>query len=156
MRIKETKVYQYDELNERAKERALDWYAQGALDYEWWDSTFEDAERAGLKITEFDLGGRKHIKGHLIVPMKDSINSILKDHGKACDTYTLAKRFQGAMRGVKDENTLEELEEEYTEALCEEYFSILDKEADYLQSREAMEEDIRANEYEFTEDGKRA
>jgi hypothetical protein len=156
MRIKETKVYQYDELDERAKEKALEWYSEGVFYHEWWDSIYEDAERAGLKITEFDLGGRKHIKGHLIVPMKDSIAAILKDHGKACDTYTLALKFKNAMRGVKDENILEELEEEYTEALCEEYFSILDKEADYMQSRDYLEEGIRANEYEFTEDGERA
>jgi hypothetical protein len=156
MRIKETKVYQYDELSDEAKEKALEWYAEGVFDYEWWDSIYEDAERAGLKITEFDLGGRKHIKGHLIVSMKESIEAILKDHGKKCDTYTLAKRFKGAMKGVKNEDTLQELEEEYTEALCEEYFSILNKEADYMQSKEYLEEGIRANEYEFTEDGKRA
>jgi hypothetical protein len=159
MRQKTITLYQYDELpTEEAKQKAREWYRgdDNGLDYEWWDFQYEDARRAGLEITEFDLGGRKHIKGHLIVSMKESINAILKDHGKACKTYTLAKRFQGAMRGVKDEDTLEELQEEYTEALCEEYFSLLDQEYEYLTSDENIIETIRSNEYEFTEDGERA
>lgn len=42
-RIRETTVYQFDELDESAKEKARDWYREGALDYDWWDSTYEHA-----------------------------------------------------------------------------------------------------------------
>ena len=46
MRIKETKVYQYEELSDKAKEKARDLYREG-IDYDWWDSTYDDiAERA--------------------------------------------------------------------------------------------------------------
>jgi len=36
-------AYTYDELSEAAKEAARDWYRQGALDYDWWDSVYYDA-----------------------------------------------------------------------------------------------------------------
>jgi hypothetical protein len=45
---------------------------------------------------------------------------------------------------------------EFKYALLEEYLSMLRREVDYMQSTEYIEEGIRANEYEFTEDGKRA
>ena len=60
------------------------------------------------------------------------------------------------IEALDEKNYAEELEkwtEEYTEALCQEYASLLQKEYEYLTSREAMEENIRANEYEFNEDG---
>ncbi|WP_454010978.1 antitoxin of toxin-antitoxin stability system [Aquamicrobium terrae] len=43
--IIETTVYRLDELDDRAKERARNWYREGALDYEWFDSVFEDFEQ---------------------------------------------------------------------------------------------------------------
>lgn len=47
MRIRETKVYQYEELSDKAKEKARDWFRQDYPDYDWWDSTYDDiAERA--------------------------------------------------------------------------------------------------------------
>jgi len=38
------KLYQFDELDDRAKERARDWYRgeDCGLSYDWWDSTYED------------------------------------------------------------------------------------------------------------------
>ena len=43
--IIQTTVYRLDELDDRAKERARSWYREGALDYEWFDSVFEDFEQ---------------------------------------------------------------------------------------------------------------
>lgn len=40
-------VYQYSELSEQAKEKAREWYREGASDYEWWDATYEDAKTIG-------------------------------------------------------------------------------------------------------------
>jgi hypothetical protein len=36
-------LYQFSELSDRAKERARDWYREGALYHDWWDFTFNDA-----------------------------------------------------------------------------------------------------------------
>lgn len=56
MRIKETKVYQYDELSDKAKEWARDWFRRDYPDYDWWDFLYEDfAERAkelGIELSK--------------------------------------------------------------------------------------------------------
>jgi len=41
--IVEKTVYSFDELSDRAKERARSWWRDGALDYDWWDCIYEDA-----------------------------------------------------------------------------------------------------------------
>ena len=40
-------VYSYKELSEQAKEKARDWYRDGNLDYDWWESVYEDAKTIG-------------------------------------------------------------------------------------------------------------
>jgi len=52
--IKQTTVFKFDELDERAKERARDWYREGALDYEWWDCVYDDAKQC-LALAGFDV-----------------------------------------------------------------------------------------------------
>ena len=44
MRIKQTKVYQYDELSDKAKEKARDWYREGNCEDSYWsESVIDDA-----------------------------------------------------------------------------------------------------------------
>lgn len=43
--VKSETVYYFDELSDKAKGKARDWYREGALDHEWWDSTYEDAKQ---------------------------------------------------------------------------------------------------------------
>ena len=52
-----TTVFTFDELADSAKEKAREWYRQGALDYDWWDTTFDMAKTAGalLGITVDDI-----------------------------------------------------------------------------------------------------
>lgn len=54
MRIKETKVYTFDELSDEAKEKARGDWRNCGLDYEWWDCLFDDAvqvaECLGIEI----------------------------------------------------------------------------------------------------------
>ena len=153
-------VYQFDELSDTAKDTARDWYRQGALDYDWWDSTYEDAKRVGLEITEFDLDRNKHVAGHLTMTAEESIKAILKDHGKDCDTFKMAEQFQVGLKTLDEksedyESELEDFTEEYEKALCEEYASVLQNEYEWQLADEQVDESIRANEYEFTEDGNR-
>ena len=173
-------IYQYDELNESAKERALGWYAQCVFYHEWWDCIYDDAQRIGLKIEEFDLNRNRHAKGYLINRMEDVCRAITKAHGKICGTHKLATQYLELIQGLKErieadmsnldesdesyeddvyaleseqEDELAELKDEFEEALLEEYSVMLQKEAEYMQSREYLEEGIWANEYEFDEHG---
>jgi hypothetical protein len=50
---------------------------------------------------------------------------------------------------------IDELEQAFLESLLEDYRIMYNKEVDYQNSDEAIIEAIRANEYEFTQDGKR-
>jgi hypothetical protein len=172
MKSKTINLYTFDELSDEAKERARNWYREDNLDYEWWDYLYEDAERIGLKITGFDLGNSKKIHGHLTESVQTVCQRIMVDHGKDCDTYKLAKEWAAKSdkltafletkhddeaeeeRG-KLEAEQEENETEFEHALLKEYFSLLDKEFEYLNSDKQVDESIRINEYTFTVDGKR-
>ena len=60
MQTKVIETYGIEELEGRAKERALDWLREG-LDYEWWDSDFEDAKKCasilGIRIDNIYFSG---------------------------------------------------------------------------------------------------
>ena len=66
MRIKETKVYHFNELSDDAKETAIQELSDINVGYEWWQYNFDDAENIGLKITEFELGRNSHCHGDFI------------------------------------------------------------------------------------------
>jgi len=53
----ETTVYTFDELDERAQERARDWYRQASTDDDWYEFVFEDFERI-CEILGVDLATR--------------------------------------------------------------------------------------------------
>lgn len=148
MRTIETTIYTFDELSERAKENARNWYREGALDYEWWDFIYEDAERIGLKLESFDLGRRLHATGYLLTSGRDVCRSIIAEYGNTCATYKLAIEHLYSREPFDDEGFLRELLEEYAWMLQQEY--------EYLLSDECVDESIVANEYEFTENGSRA
>lgn len=146
MRTIETKVYTFDELAERAKENARNWYREGGLDYEWWDFIYEDAERIGLKLESFDLDRRLHATGRLTVSGRDCARAIIEDHGKECDTYKVA------ISHIFSREAFDE--EEFLKDLLHSYAWLLQREYEYLLSDESVDESIQANEYEFTENGR--
>lgn len=148
--IEEKTLYQFDELSDKAKETARDWFREGALYYGWWDSIYEDAATIGLKITSFDLGRSQAIDGILGVSVMECCSRIISNHGKNCGTYKLAERTFKEKRVGKTAEP-----EEFRRELLGEYFGMLEGEMDYLMSNESMDENIRANEYEFLENGKR-
>lgn len=47
-------VYQFEELSDKAKDRARDWYRERALDYDWWDGVYESVGQAA-KYLGIDL-----------------------------------------------------------------------------------------------------
>lgn len=171
MRIKEIKLYQFNELNDEAKEKARDWYRSVALDYEWWEDTYEDAKTIGLKIEGFDLDRGSYVEAKFIASAEETAHKIEKEHGEKCETASdarayLAERDTLIETAEKDENgdfaneykldqELDDLDSEFLKTLCEDYRILLQKEMEYLISNESVDENIKANEYEFTENGKR-
>jgi hypothetical protein len=62
MKIIETKVYEFDELNDAAKEKARDWYRALPFNGEdAWENVKEDADQIGLTI--YALDARRNNEG---------------------------------------------------------------------------------------------
>ena len=174
MRIKETKVYPFDELSEDAKEKAIGGLWDINLFYEWWESTYEDAAQVKLKLTEFNIDWGACCRGEFIEYAKDTADAILTNHGESCETYKTAESYAAecAVLWQKypeewdedgyDDNEWdrdakqEEIDEKFLKSILEDYRIMLQKEYEYLGSEDVIIETIEANEYEFTEDGKLA
>jgi hypothetical protein len=171
MRTETINIYTFDELSDKAKDRARDWWRQGALHYDWWDCTFEDALQVGLKITSFDTGRSCEIEGDFIGTLEETADKILAEHCDRCGTWAEANAYKktlaefmataekdedGELATYALENEREDIDREFLRALLEEYLSTLRKEEEYHLSDEVADEMLVANDYEFTEDGKPA
>jgi len=170
MRTKTVNIYQFNELSDDAKEKALNTVREWQVDNEWWDGVYEDANNVGIKITSFDLDRNRGAQGEFIESATDTANKIVEEHGPDCETYKTSRAFLNDRDNIillapKDEdgefedvykvdNDLDDLEEEFLKSILEDYSLMLQKEYEYLLSDEAVTETIEANEYEFTEDGK--
>ena len=166
MKTKTINLYQFSELSEDAKQKAIERLSDINVDFKWWDCTYEDAANVGLKITGFDMD--VYVKGEFIDSALSCAHKIESEHGEQCETFKTAKQF------IEDFNTInmkyendeinedeaetdeEDLNEQFLFDLCEDYRIILRDEYEYLTSEEAIIETIESNEYYFTEDGKLA
>lgn len=160
MKTIQTKVFEFSELSDKAKEKAREWYRSHALDYEWWDSTYDDAGNIGLKITGFDLDRNRHATGSFTKTEQQAALLIVQSHGKDCETFKTAKKFLDAVEQSPEttdetQDAWNELCAEFLKSILEDYSIMLQKEMEYLLSDEAVDGSIAANEYTFTETGKR-
>jgi len=166
MREITTKVYTFDELPEATQDKIIKKWDNA--DYDWWERVYEDSERVGVTIQEFDID-RRTISIKCNYPI-DTARKLLEEHGETCDTYILAKSFLDKinplvekLERIEDRECLRvtqgNLEDEGEDtwplfhALGEEYLSILRQEYEWLTSVEGIIETIKANEYEFTKQG---
>ena len=192
MKTVETNVFTFDELTDRAKEKARAWYREGALDYEWYDCLFDDVKHvAGLMGIDIDniyfsgfesqgdgamftgsysyrKGGVKEVEEY--APLDSEVISIARNLANIQKKYFYRLSASCEHRGhyyhencmsvdVYDDgryNATREAEDEITAELrdfARLIYQRLEAEYNYLNSDEVVEESIRANEYEFYEDG---
>lgn len=162
-------LYKFSELSDEAKEKAITQMWDVNVSHDWWDGTYEDAERISMKIEGFDLDRGSYCKAKFLAGGEETAHKIEAEHGEDCETYKTAaaylkERDAAVENAPKDEDgdtdeyeldkILDELEAEFLKSLCEDYRIILDKEYDYLTSKEQIIESIEANEYEFSVRGK--
>ena len=161
-----TKVYRFEELSEKARQKVMEKLADINVDYEWWDCTYDDAKTIGVEIREFDIGRGAYCKGKFTQDELDVAENILKEHGKDCETYKDAYDFVWTIARMEnefhDKRSLDDFDIDYEcfdllvdfrLMIFEDYRLLLQEEYDYLTSEEAIRETVDANEYEFTEDG---
>jgi len=154
MKTLKIKVYEYAELNEKAKEQARYWLLSSGLDSQFeWECTQEDAKNVDLI-----LEGTHHgtMKGHFLNGAVNTAEKILKEHGKTCETYKTAKEFLKAYNACEDDSPEQDsLVEEFELSILEDYRILSDKNQEHIESEEYMADAMEANGYTFTEDGKR-
>ena len=166
-----TNAYKFEELSEKAKRYAIEHLYDINVDFEWWESIYDDVKTIGCKIKEFDIDRGSYCK-LICDDAHETARLIVENHGEDCDTRKLANEYlkdhdKIINEAERDEDgelaneyavdkLLDELETEFQRALGEEYLSLLRKEYEYLTSEDAIVETIETNGYEFTEDGKLA
>lgn len=169
MRTIRIKLYKLNELSENAKQKAIENLSDINVDFEWWESIYEDAENIGLKITSFGLDRNRHAKGEFNLAANEVTANIFRDHGEDCKTYKTAASFMEEWQPIfnnymdethedyessDSEDKLTDMENEFLKSLLGDYSTILQDEYEYRTSERAIIEIIEANEYEFTQDGK--
>lgn len=152
-------LYEYHELpTEKAKEAARNWWIEG--DYDWYESVYEDAEQAGIKIKSFDIEREQDIEIEFIDGAFNTAVTIRADHGETCDTYKAMLAYETAMDALPDKDNrnadaIDAIEAEFLKALGQCYLRSLREQLDYSHSEEAIAETLNSNAYTFTETGKR-
>lgn len=173
MRTIKIKLYSFDELTEEVQQKVIEKNYSINVDFDWWLSTYEDAENVSIKIQGFGLDRDKHCEISFMDNALVTADEIIKNHGENCATYIGAKEFLKKRSelvskysdGIKTDIVSEEnedqfdsecdyLEDGFKNFLCDCYANILQEESEYLQSEEAVKETLISNEYDYHQDGR--
>jgi len=161
-------LYSFNELSSEAQNKALSKYVTINVEHDWYDSTYEDAEQVGLKITGFDLDRNKHATGKLTLHALEVAQNIINNHGENCNTYKTAQKFleehapifadymdenSEGYESAENEDKLSDLESGFLEDLLSDYADMLQNECYYLMSDEAIIETFEDNDYTFEANG---
>jgi hypothetical protein len=205
MRTELVSIYKFGELSDKAKERARYWYRQGAFDYEWWDSVYDDAamiaERMGIDLktepvklmgggTRYDPSilftgfwsqgdgacfegtyqyrkdSRKLVRGYAPDPkLLQIVDGLYDVQRRNFYKVTASVKHRGHyyhemcteidVDGCRTDSDIE-LVKDLLRDFMRWIYRQLEKEYDYLNSDESVDEMIVCNKYEFTEEGERA
>lgn len=155
MRKIEVMLYEFSELSEAAKEKAIERFRYLNVDYEWWSCSFDGVAECGIVIHEFDMYSGK-IRS-VIDDKYETAKTVISDWGETMGLHVLSKQFMldrdALVEKYGDDADLDNLESEYHHDIDQEMIKMLREEYDYLTSDEAVIESIEINNYEFTEDG---
>lgn len=146
-------LYQFDELTDKAKEKALEHCRYFGVEHQWYGAIYEDAKNIGCRIEGFDLGRANDLHLHMDDDHIEIANAIVENHRETCKTYELATKFKKDFATVTEDD-LDDLEQSFKESLAGEYLQMLHRDYEYLTSDKAVKEMIEVNEYEFHQDGK--
>lgn len=126
-------------------------------DYDWADFIECDAKEVGLKITAWNLDRGSYCTLEYTEGAEYTVA-----HGEETPTHTAAAAYNTAKGLAKvaampweEEDALADAADELKKELEAVYLTMLREEYEYRLSDEAIDEDILANEYLFTEEGKR-
>lgn len=156
-------AYSFHELSDKAKDKARQWMREciGA-DTQWADCIIEDAKNAGVMLPEWDADSgtaQAHCPN-----VHESMQLILKDHGRECDTYKATHAYMLEIERValatewpEDEadEAMDAAVSRFQNELGAAYGKMLRDEMEYQFYGLGLDETIEANDYLFTKDGSR-
>lgn len=157
MEILEITVYSFDELEDKAKEKAREWW-RNELDYPWFDEAIGSirafVRHFGASVKDWSLGsgsGRDYIKTD-ITPAHFRGRK-LKDYDRDYmpTGYTLDADLWGEFYRMFEKTG--DAKYAFEQAL-EEAIVAIQRDIDYQYSDKCVDENLRINEYRFTETGK--
>ena len=159
MRKIEVMLYEFRELNDAAKEKAIERFRDFNVDYDWWSNTYDGMAECGITIHEFDTYSGT-IKSEIDYKY-ETAKTIISDWGETMGLHVLSKQFlldrEVLVKHLdsldKFHPDLNDLEVKYHHDLNEEILEMLREEYEYLISDEAVITSIDINEFEFAEDG---
>ena len=201
MRIKETKVYLFDELSEEAKDKAVEKLSDINIDFEWWfdegliELSSKEMKDRHIKLSDkwYEISPHANIKGEypaytglfkwkqiyfeidrnsylqfvdLEVKDDDTFRKFLRipkrlwqdchysfdTPGRYRNTFIVTETENGEDFTPKQQEIIDRAIEIFADKVSE-GLSNLRVNYEYLSSREAIIDTIKANDYEFTEDG---
>lgn len=133
----------FNELNEQARDQAIQNMSNINVDHDWYESIYDDAEQVGIQITGFDIGRSYKIQADLLWSVDEIADKIMETHGEQCDTWETAKRY------LETEQDAAEFEAE----IKNDYLFMLKMEYEYRTTEAAIVETIEANHYLFDNSG---
>lgn len=172
MKIIETKIYTFDELNDAAKEKARDWWRDGS-DYAWGDDAIKSIEELAkhfggkMKDWSIDWANSSYSSARFEMPEMESelILNLLGQLG-TYNPETLKGNGDCKLTGYcADEDAIDGFRkafhagerdlEKLMQAAFDTWLESAQSDYEYQNSDEQVGETILANEYTFTETGKR-
>lgn len=154
-------VYEFNELSDSAKKKAINDYSARCYDYEWWDFIYEDASYLCLDIHSFDIDRRSIDIRYNDDPEYVGVR-IINNWGKDSELYKIANNYlESASKllvietedELYDSDELIALNDDFLHELGEVFLSYLQSEYEWRHSEEYISEIFECNEYEFFEDG---
>lgn len=144
MRQAKINLYGVNELQGKAKEKAIDNHRYLLVEDNWWDWTYEDAAMVGVRIKDFDLD--QYWISVMMDDYEESAKLIKANHGNQCGSFVAAAHFLESKMDVEDMRI-------FMSRISRYYLDYLKKEYEYLTSDGHLEEYLSINKYEFTETG---
>jgi hypothetical protein len=137
MRTETINLYQFHELSDEAKARAILEYGDINVDHGWWESTYEDEEH-GDQCETYKTACK----------FLDDWDDLVLNHSDQVTTDRVAEENEGAFDREADD-----LEDEFLDNILEDYSIMLQEEYEERCSDDAVQDTIEANEFEFYENG---
>jgi hypothetical protein len=149
-------LYQFNELSDEAKERAREWWRTGS-DYPWWkdsmDSITAFCNHFGVSVKHYEIGlctysylktdaENAHFRG---VRLADCTRDAMPTG--YCLDCTLWETFYDSFKASGSAKVA-------FEAAIDAAVASIEKDLEYHESDECIDELLTINEYDFTEDGR--